>query len=35
MDSDSIHQHGGWGNYFKGGTVKRWFGELDEYIRGR
>jgi hypothetical protein len=25
----------GWGNYFKGGTVKRSFGELDGYIRGR
>ena len=25
----------GWGNYFKGGTVKKSFGELDGYIRGR
>jgi group II intron reverse transcriptase/maturase len=25
----------GWGNYFKGGTVKKLFGELDGYIRGR
>ncbi|MBU4220567.1 MAG: hypothetical protein KKA10_02920 [Euryarchaeota archaeon] len=25
----------GWENYFKGGTVKRSFGELDGYIRGR
>ncbi len=24
----------GWGNYFKGGTVKNSFGELDGYIRG-
>ncbi|MCX9087000.1 MAG: hypothetical protein OIN90_05500, partial [Candidatus Methanoperedens sp.] len=25
----------GWGNYFKGGTVKKSFEELDGYIRGR
>ena len=25
----------GWGNYFKGVTVKKLFGELDGYIRGR
>jgi RNA-directed DNA polymerase len=25
----------GWRNYFKGGTVKKLFGELDGYIRGR
>src|SRR5659263_137997 len=25
----------GWGNYFKGGTVKKLYGELDGYIRGR
>jgi RNA-directed DNA polymerase len=25
----------GWGNYFKGGTVKKLFEELDGYIRGR
>jgi group II intron reverse transcriptase/maturase len=25
----------GWGNYFKCGTVKKSFGELDSYIRGR
>ncbi|PWB50791.1 MAG: hypothetical protein C3F06_12110 [Candidatus Methanoperedenaceae archaeon] len=25
----------GWGNYFKEGTVKTLFGELDGYIRGR
>ncbi|MBU4491595.1 MAG: hypothetical protein KKD69_03940, partial [Euryarchaeota archaeon] len=25
----------GWGNYFKGGTVKKLFAELDGYIRGR
>jgi hypothetical protein len=25
----------GWGNYFKGGTVKKLYGELDSYIRGR
>jgi RNA-directed DNA polymerase len=25
----------GWGNYFKEGTVKKLFGELDGYIRGR
>ncbi len=25
----------GWGNYFKGGTVKKLFKELDGYIRGR
>ncbi len=25
----------GWGNYFKYGTVKKLFGELDGYIRGR
>jgi|PersoiStandDraft_1058852.scaffolds.fasta_scaffold22541_1 RNA-directed DNA polymerase len=25
----------GWGNYFKGCTVKKLFGELDGYIRGR
>jgi RNA-directed DNA polymerase len=25
----------GWGNYFKGGTVKKFFEELDVYIRGR
>ncbi len=25
----------GWGNYFKDGTVKKSFGELDGYIRGR
>jgi hypothetical protein len=25
----------GWGNYFKCGTVKKSFGELDGYIRGR
>jgi group II intron reverse transcriptase/maturase len=25
----------GWGNYFKCGTVKKLFGELDGYIRGR
>ncbi len=24
-----------WGNYFKGDTVKKSFGELDGYIRGR
>ncbi|MBU3967848.1 MAG: hypothetical protein KKG76_10835 [Euryarchaeota archaeon] len=32
---NGIHQHGGWGNYFKGGAVKRSFGELDGYIGGR
>ncbi len=25
----------GWGNYFKGGTVKKLYGELDGYIGGR
>ncbi|MBU4223608.1 MAG: hypothetical protein KKA10_18640 [Euryarchaeota archaeon] len=30
-----MHQHGGWVNYFNGGAVKRSFGELDWYIRGR
>jgi hypothetical protein len=25
----------GWGNYFKGGTVTKLYGELDGYIRGR
>jgi len=25
----------GWGNYFKEGTVKKKFGELDGYVRGR
>ncbi len=25
----------GWGNHFKFGTVKKSFGELDGYIRGR
>jgi RNA-directed DNA polymerase len=25
----------GWGNYFKGGTVKKKFEELDGYVRGR
>jgi hypothetical protein len=25
----------GWGNYFKGGTVKKSFAELDGYVRGR
>jgi hypothetical protein len=25
----------GWGNYFKGGTVKKLFEELDGYTRGR
>ncbi|VVB89947.1 Group II intron, maturase-specific domain [uncultured archaeon] len=25
----------GWGNYYKGGTVKKLYGDLDSYIRAR
>jgi hypothetical protein len=33
MDGDSIHQHGGLGNYFKSGTAKKSFGDTSCLIR--